>query len=277
MPVLVLFVIWYFLYAQNKPDTYKKLDGKVGKIIALLVVFSATSSIIPAFLDLSIILLVIFSPLIAMALVIKGFLGIGRKKRDKRNMSSSKYDGMTTLTKSVPKRKKIIRKFNKKFDLNLNDEEMDRIVDASYLYISWEKEIYDMQDEYDTISQWYTGATGWLRAYLSVFPVHTISSDFSRQRQICLETFTQIFDEINPGSYGNVDDCIEDINDRYFASFNETTFMVVYRFLESCGKKYELPSFGIIKNETELDILRRKYDQSVDAMGSGDKNKKATT
>lgn len=277
MPVLVFFVIWYFLYAQNKPDTYKKIDGKVGKIIALLIVFSAASSVIPAFLDLSIILLVFFFPLIALILVVKGLLGMGRKKRDRRNMTSSQYDGMTTLTKSVPKRKKIIRKFNKKYDLNLNDDEMDRIVDASYLYISWEKEIYDMQDEYDTISQWYMGGTGWFRVYLSVFPVHTISSDFSRQRQICLETFAQIFDEINPGSYGSVEDCIEDINNQYFSSFNETTFMVVYRFLESCGKKYELPSLGIIKNETELDRLRKKYDQSANAVETENKNKKATT
>lgn len=276
MPLLVFFLIWYFGFARNNPNTYKKIDGKVGKIITALILFSVFGSFIPSFFGLSIaliVLLVTFSPVIIFFSIIAKLFGIGKNKNKGYKdssvlgaVSSAKANVATGLTRSVPKRKKILKKFNKKYGLNLLDEEIDRIVDASYLYLAWEKEIYDMQNNYDTISQWYVGNTGWLRAYMKVFPVHTISSDFARQREICLETFTQIFDEINPGSFGTVEDCIEAINNEYFSSFDETTFMVVYRFLEGASKKYNLPSLGIIRNESELDKLRKKYDRSVDAM-----------
>ncbi len=50
------------------------------------------------------------------------------------------------------KRRKIVDKFNKRFELNLSDVEIDRIVDASYASIEWEVEIYAMTKEMTTIN-----------------------------------------------------------------------------------------------------------------------------
>ena len=269
MPI-VIFLIWYILRARNNPKTYNSIEGKIGKIITFMVILSVLSSFIQPLLFLSIaiiVLLAIFSPVIIVGGLISKVLGIGGKKEKNNPQVASTYQSngnlTTGLTKSVPKRRKIIQKFNKKYKLTLTDEEIARIVEASYMSFAWEKEIFDMQQEYDTISQWYNSNTNWLRAYLRVFPVQSVSSDFARQRQICMETFAQIFDEVNPSAFGTLDDCISVINERYFSYFDETTFMIAYRFLESCGKHYDLPSMGIIRNESELDKLRRKYDESV--------------
>lgn len=276
MPFLIIFLIWYLGYARNNPGTYKRVEGKVGKIIFALVLLSVFGSFIGPVLGLFIALLVMlltFSPVLVIGYVLYKVLGGGKNKQQKRGREQVNYNETTYtresfvsgLTKSVPKRRKIVKKFNKKFGLNLTDEEIDRIVDASYVSNGWEAEVNDMQKEYDTLSQWFRGNRGWLRIYLSQFPVHTISSDFERQRQICNDTYTHIFDNANPGAFGTVESCIDAINSEYFTSIDETSFMIIYRYLESIGKRYDLPSLGIIRNESELDKLRKKYDETSDA------------
>lgn len=274
MPILIIFLIWYFGFGRNNPDTYRKIEGKIGKIVVALIILSAFGSLVPALFSLSIgflVLLLSFSPFLMFGYIVSKIFGIGKSsnkgKADKTSTVSrnNSTEPLTALTKSVPKRKKIIRKFNKKYNLNLTEEEIDRIVDASYMSAAWEREIDTMQTEYSTISQWYTGNTAWLRVYLRVFPVQSISSDFARQREICFNTFSQIFDEINPSHFGSIESCIDAINTKYFASLDESTFMIVYRFLESCGRKYNLPDLGVIKNESDLDRLRRKYDETPNA------------
>ncbi len=268
MAFLVFFLIWYFAIIRNSPEKFRKFEGKLKGIIIALVVFTMFSSFIEPLLILSLVLLGVFSPVLIFGFVIYKLLGGGKKKNKKGTLGavSSAMDNLSTgLTRSVPKRKKIIKKFCKKYDISLTEEEMDRIVDGSYMSFAWEKEIYDMQADYDTLLQWLTGNSSWLRAYLKVFSVHTISTDFMRQRQVCKDTFAQIFDEVNPGAFGTVEDCIDAINNEYFSFFDEATFMLIYRFLEKEGKNYNLPALDIIKNESELDKLRRKYDATSDA------------
>jgi hypothetical protein len=170
---------------------------------------------------------------------------------------------LTGLTKSVPKRRKIIEKFNNKYNLNLTDAEINRIVDASYMSFSWEREIYDMDRDYNSVFEWYNSETSWLRAYLRVFPVQSVSSDFKRQFQICLDVFDDIFNTVKPSTYASVDDCVDAINKRYLTSFDETTFMIAYNFLNANDRKHELPRTGATKMYSELDSLMSKYDKEV--------------
>lgn len=175
---------------------------------------------------------------------------------------------VTGLTKAVPKRRKIIQKFNQKYDLYLTDEEINRIVDASYMSNCWEREILDMDQKYDTISQWYRGDSAWLRAYLHVFPVQNVTSDFESQRSICLDTFYQVFSEIDPGKYESVESCVREINHRFMTNFDDITFSVAHRFLADNGYKFELPHFDVRGVKSDIDRLKDKYDQETASSGS---------
>lgn len=175
---------------------------------------------------------------------------------------------VTGLTKAVPKRRKIIQKFNQKYDLYLTDEEINRIVDASYMSNCWEREILDMDQKYDTISQWYRGDSAWLRAYLHAFPVQNVTSDFESQRSICLDTFYQIFAEIDPGKYESVESCVREINHRFMTNFDDITFSVAHRFLADNGYKFELPHFDVHGVKSDIDRLKDKYDQETASSGS---------
>ena len=274
MPILVIFLVWYAIFGRNNPNTYSKIDGKLGKIIFWLVVLTVFPAFIPGVLGAmfgltvaALAILAAFSPIIIPAVIIGKLLGGGKKKHKKGStVYAPEERKMTTgLTKSVPKRRKIIRKFNKKYDLNLTEDEINKIVDASYMSFAWEKEIRDMNEDYDNVFEWYNSMTNWLRAYLKSFPVHTVSSDFARQKEIVMETFDQLLNEVKPSSYSSLEECIEDINNKYFCVLDETTFMMMYRFLQACGKNHKLPNSSLIKHESDIDILKKKYDQTANA------------
>ncbi|MGN0152084.1 MAG: hypothetical protein ACI39Q_06390 [Wujia sp.] len=278
MPIFVFFIIWYALYGKNNPKIFRTLEDKIPKIIGILILISVFSSMIPHVLSASIALIFSLAPLIFIGWLIYRLSGRGKKKDQRSDytyyqnnyQAEEKKRGMGTsvtgLTRSVPKRRKIVEKFNKKYKLSLTEKEIERIVDASYVSNCWEREIYDMDREYDTLYQWYNGASGWLRAYLHAFPVQSVSSDFEMQRNICMDSFDQIFRDIQPGKFATIDDCVDAINNRYMTVFDETTFMIAYRFLESNGRKYELPHLGVMRNESEMDRLKRKYDEAAENM-----------
>jgi len=285
MAFLIIFLIWYNLHAKSNPKIYHGLRDKLSKIIVGLVFFSLFTSFIPSFLfgtmGVLLALLIGFSPFIFAGWIISKILGVFKPNKQEQYVQAKcnsskgyatytefdkkrkKASSITGLTKSVPKRRKILDKFNKKYDLTLTDKEIDRIVDASYMSYGWEKEISDMQNEYSSINEWYSTDTCWLRAYIRAFAVQSISSDFEMQRQICLNSFEQIFYEINPESYANIDDCVDAINNRYLTFFDESSFMIAYRFLEANGKRFKLPHSNIYRNESDIDRLKRKYDEDV--------------
>lgn len=230
------------MYGRNNPKIYSKLHDKFGLIVFLLFIFSGLSSFSSSFgvlLLVSLIIAVVGAPFWLIAwLISKSAKGKARQKQNDYDYYTQHYSqsdakaGMTVtgLTKAVPKRRKIIQKFNQKYDLYLTDEEINRIVDASYMSNCWEREILDMDQKYDTISQWYRGDSAWLRAYLHAFPVQNVTSDFESQRSICLDTFYQIFAEIDPGKYESVESCVREINHRFMTNFDDITFSVAHRF-----------------------------------------------
>lgn len=297
MGLIIFFVILYNLILKNNPRAYKSVQDKFGKLITAIVIISVLSSIgIPSFFFTSVFLVI---PLIAVLgvfglpfyliyTVLKGLGIVSDKNKGLRNEADrQRYEyemngvkgkkekrgkgfSLTGLTRSYPKRRKIVEKFSKKYNLNLTEKEVERMVDASYMSYSWEREIYDMSLEYDVISQWYNRDTGWLRAYFRVFPIQSVSSDFDRQKAICLDVFRQVFSDLNPSSFYTIDECVDAINNKYLTAFDETTFMIAYRFLEANKIHIDLPSQQVVKGGSELERLMSKYDNEADAfVGQG--------
>lgn len=278
MPILIIFIVWYVIAGRNNPKVYKNIGDKIPKIIVGLIILSMCTSFIPSLLGFSIALAVALAftvgPIVFTIWLIKKALGKNSKndKKDDYTYYQEHYKDtdtrkgaattVTGLTRSVAKRKKIVDKFNKKYNLTLTEQEVERIVDASYMSNCWEREIYDMDKNYDSVYQWYNSESGWLRAYLRAFSVQSVSSDFDLQKKICLDTFDQIFRDVNPGKFTTIDECVESINARYFTFFDESIFMIAYRFLEANGRRYDLPHHGAIKHESEIDALQRKYDEA---------------
>lgn len=268
------------MYGRNNPKIYSKLHDKFGLIVFLLFIFSGLSSFSSSFgvlLLVSLIIAVVGAPFWLIAwLISKSAKGKARQKQNDYDYYTQHYSqsdakaGMTVtgLTKAVPKRRKIIQKFNQKYDLYLTDEEINRIVDASYMSNCWEREILDMDQKYDTVSQWYRGDSAWLRAYLHAFPVQNVTSDFESQRSICLDTFYQVFSEIDPGKYESVESCVREINHRFMTNFDDITFSVAHRFLADNGYKFELPHFDVRGVKSDIDRLKDKYDQETASSGS---------
>ncbi len=283
MGLLILLIVLYNVFGKSNPAVYHFVHEKLGKIIGMLVVLGIATSALPSLLGATIALAICASPFIGIAWIIKHALGIG-KSREK--YKESPYTGddrranvafsareerrKSPLPKSVSKRRKIVAKFNEEYDLNLTDEEIDRIVDSSYASIEWEVEIYAMSRDYDSVNEWYRGMTGFVRAYMRAFAVQQITSDFRMQEKICLDSFDQIFREIKPETYPSIDACVKAIKNRYMTMFDETTFMIAYRFLQSRGRNYQLPSAVITSSYSEIDRLKEKYDGVSETSNTGE-------
>ena len=270
MGFVITLIILYNIFGKSNPKVYHKVHSGLPKIIGGLIALSVLGSAIPALLGLSIGLLFAFSPFIAIGWLVKTLTG---NKKRALQYEESKYTGSrggtslsfenklkTPLPKSVRKRRKIVDKFNKRFDLTLSDAEIDRIVDASYASIEWEVEIYAMTKEMTTINEWYRGDTAFVRAYMKAFYVQQISSDFAMQERICFEAFDQIMRETKPERFASIDACVEYINNTFMTGFDEQTFMIAYRYLEKKGRRYKLPRLGVARNDGGLSDLMSKYD-----------------
>lgn len=267
MSLFFVFLIWYFLFVRNNPKVYEKVRSWVPKIFRGVILFTVIVSIVPMIIPLTFAGVIAFQGIgiyiVIFAVIIKFLrmlLGKGEAPKKKAREKNRKRE--TDLTRAVPKRIKIVRKFSERNNLNLTEQEIQRIVDASYMSPNWEKEVCDMQETYDTIFEWYRGTSGWLRAYLRVFPVQNVSSDFAMQKQICLDSFDRIFSENPPKRYASVDECVEDWNNKYMTAFDETTFMIAYRFLQNNKREFEMPSVDILRNQSEIDRLKEMYDQA---------------
>lgn len=181
--------------------------------------------------------------------------------QDTRNLANTEIEEEPGL--DIPKtpkgRSTVVRKFSENYQLNLQEEEIKRIVDGSFQSEDWAMEIFAMKKKYNTESEWYSGQTAWLRAYLKAFNVQNVSSDFEYQKNMCVANFDEIFSKTDFSAYNNVWECIKDINERFLTNFDDLSFMIAYRFLESNGKKYSLPSSGVAMVDAELDSLKQKY------------------
>lgn len=164
------------------------------------------------------------------------------------------------LPAAAKKRRKIVENFNEKYELYLTPEQMKGIVDASYFSEIWKKEIEAMTHKYETLAQWYQGYTKWLRVYLRVFHVQEVTSDIRQQESICVYAFDEVFQYADSLSNMPLSEKIRAVNDKFYASFDDVSFMIAYRFLESKGKKHDLGKSGIVREDADIDELLHKYD-----------------
>ncbi len=168
--------------------------------------------------------------------------------------------GREILPAAAKKRRKIVESFNDRFELYLTPEQIKGIVDASYFSEIWKKEIEAMTKKYETLSQWYQGYTKWLRVYLRVFHVQEVTSDIRQQESICVYAFEEVFQYADSLFDMPLSEKIRAVNDKFYASFDDISFMIAYRFLESKGKKHELGRSGIVREDADIDELLHKYD-----------------
>jgi len=166
------------------------------------------------------------------------------------------------LPSSAKKRTKIVKKFSERYDLFLSDREIKRIVDASYLSSGWAREICYMNQKYDTVYEWYASMNPWLKVYLYAFQQQEISSDFALQERIVYDAFNTVFSDACSDASKTIDQAIRHINEKYLTNFDETTFMLAYRYMESKGKKYTFAFNQVLNTQEDIDELLSKYDQS---------------
>lgn len=264
MGIIIFFIIWYFAYARNNPKIFDKLKKKKGLIIFILIAlfFSNASE---GLLGLSFALGALFIPCYIFYKIAKAISGPEKRqeKKEAKQVRNSTIPKSEQLPNAVPKRIKIVEKFNDKYDLTLTPSQIQTIVDASYVSTDWEYLILSMQKEYQTIHQWYKAPIGgWLRVYLKVFDVQTVSSDMAQQKRICIDSFDQIFRAIDLTSYNTPAWDISRINNTYMTNFDDISFMMAYRFLEANGHKYTLGEVEILHTDDELSNLKKKYDEA---------------
>lgn len=272
MTILIIYLLWYTLFAKRNPKLYNKIHGVHKKIVWILIAITMFSSVhfsleVTATLMATTILL---SPVIFIAWIISVCtkkLGQKKEKNDYYETYSKAKSLAKNLTQSVPKRKKIVESFSDKYRLNLTEAEVDKIVNASYMSYGWEKEIIDMDREYVSVAAWYDSETNWLRAYFRVFPVQSVSTDFNMQKTIVFDSFCNIFESIIPEGYGSVDECINAINNRYMTAFDDMTFMIAYRFLQVNGRTFKLPKTIVVNSDADIDSLKKRYDNGYNNSG----------
>ena len=183
-----------------------------------------------------------------------------------RPESSSVYTSTPTQTKSkiLPRRQnrrlKILKNFNNKFDLNLTEEQMQSIVNSSYMSETWKRELESMTVHYDSVYEWFQGETRYLRAYLYAFRVQEITSDIYQQEQICMHAFEQVWNYADSLSSLSLEERIQRVNDTYYTQFDNITFMIAYRFLEARGRKHKLDTLDPVQSGDDMEDLKKKYD-----------------
>lgn len=264
MGLVIFFLIWYFAYARNNPRIFDKLKRKKGLIsfiIAMLLLSNASGSL----LGLSFTLLFTALPIYVVYKVFRSIMFPAEKEKKKaaKENRNSAIPKSEQLPNAVPKRIKIVEKFNEHFKLTLTPEQIQTIVDASYVSTDWEYLILSMQKEYQTIHQWFKAPIGgWLRVYLKVFDIQTVSSDMAQQKRICIDSFDQIFRSIDLKAYNTPAWDINKINNTYMTNFDDVSFMMAYRFLEANGHNYTLGEVEILHTDDELADLKKKYDEA---------------
>lgn len=188
----------------------------------------------------------------------QGNPGIYQKYREykRENPPQRKF---TSLPTSVKKRRKIVEDFNEKYNLCLTQEQIKSIVDSTYMSEIWRKEVEAMNQKYNVVHEWFRGYSSYLRVYMYVFHVQEITSDISQQESICMYAFEEVFAYADQFPNIPVSEKIAKVNEKFFTSFDDITFMLAYRFMESKGKKHNLGKTSVVRDGQELDDLLDKY------------------
>ncbi len=264
MSIIAVCILWYILVGRNKPETYNKVRSKLWVVVVVFAALTFFSAV-----PLLSIIMGIFSPFLIFVFVVLALVrGNGRKQGASTSVGGQHFHtAEDKFTKAVPKRTRIVSKFNKEYGLRLTNDQIKIIVDASYISPMWENEIRAMDKEYNTIYEWFAmdkahfdTDTAWLRGYLYSFNVQEVSSDFAAQKEIVLNACNQIFGSMDFKKYSTRKDMLWELNNRYLTRFDEITFMIAYRFLEREGYRYDIGTNHVVKNEDETDRLKAKYE-----------------
>lgn len=271
MEIIIILII---LAVLTKKGKLKELmsNNQAGKIVIMLI---AICFMVPFLLSMFpflllggmgiIGLLAVSLPFIVVIAILKKVLFNSgndketKKREEKRSREEKRNSDNVNVPRNAAKRTKIVEAFNKKYELCLTYSDIKRIVDASYMSPEWANEIGAMSKKYETISEWYNSDTSWLRAYLYAFKTQTISSDFRQQKQICLDSFGEIFDYVMGYRDYTLEQRIEKANARFFTGFDEISFMIAFRFLEKNGRQYDFGKTDIEENIDITEKLMSKY------------------
>lgn len=173
--------------------------------------------------------------------------------------AKSTLEKAKALPQSSAKRKKIVDSFNEKYDLDLTEEQVQCIVNSTYMSEIWRKEVEAMNRKYENVYEWFQGYTRWLRVYIHAFHVQEITSDIRQQENICMYAFEEIFQYAELFPELPLSEKIRQVNTKFFTSFDDVSFMIAYRFLESKGKHHNLGNADIVRGDAQLDELLEKY------------------
>ena len=55
---------------------------------------------------------------------------------------------------------------------------------------------------------------------------------------------------------------IQHVNEKFYTSFDDVSFMIAYRFLESKGRHHGLGNMDLVREDEKLDQLLEKYKTS---------------
>ncbi len=163
------------------------------------------------------------------------------------------------LPQAAAKRAKIVDAFNEKYSLDLTTEQVQCIVNSTYMSEIWRKEVEAMNRKYATVYEWFQGYTKWLRVYVYVFHVQEITSDIRQQENICMYAFEEVFQYVDLFPDLPLPEKIRQVNAKFFTSFDDVSFMIAYRFLESKGKHHNLGNTDLVREDEKLDELLKKY------------------
>ena len=261
-----------YLVVYNRPGNKKKFKKHMLRdffiaqllLVILTVVLAVNNAFVPAGDTLiGFLFSVFFGFFFVPFQIFKKITGklFGVVEQEDEPVRNKSYKQQQMLPAEEVERAKIVFKFNERYQLCLTDDNVRTIVNSSYHSNLWQKEITAMREEYHSIVEWIQSGNSCLRIYLRVFNVMEISSDSQFQQSICIRSFDEVFSYMSKQQYQTVPECIRGINDHFLTNFDDVTFMMAYRILQSQGRQYTLPSGSTLVVDSELDEMQKKYDR----------------
>lgn len=168
--------------------------------------------------------------------------------------------GSMSLPRSAKERRRIVETFNLKYTLCLTDEQIQSIVNSSYLSDVWKRELEAMNRTYETVHQWFQGPTNWLRIYMHAYHIQEITSDIRQQEEIVMYTYETLFSYVDTLDDMTLSQKIASANNYFMTSFDDISFMAAYRYMEAKGMKHTLGHTKVLRNEDPVENLVRKYE-----------------
>lgn len=240
---------------------FSKIEGVLKKTLAMSIVITIILFVIGSVwkpLAHSFVFITIF---MLVAIIILEVFKREESKKIPYKLSDEKESAeIFDLSESEQTRSTIIKLFNSKYRMNLSDKQIRQIVTASYTSYYWAREVFDMSKEYVNVRSWIRGETDWLRIYLYAFPSLNIISDFKAQYGYVLDVYKKIFDKIDTSNFLTMEDYLNEVNRKYFASLDENMFVQVVRFMRKNGYDFNYPTGIYMENESEEEKIMKKYE-----------------